>query len=70
MKLQESKLRGIRRTVLRSALVGLYASALIAAGVISQGAQAQPKGAPVTINIVDVAGDLALTQDAIELFAK
>ena len=30
---------------------------------------AMPSG-PVTINIVDVAGDLALTQDAFELYAK
>ncbi len=70
MKVSESKLPGMRRTVLRSALVGLYASALVAAGVISHGAQAQPKGGPVTINIVDVAGDLALTQDAIELYPE
>jgi putative spermidine/putrescine transport system substrate-binding protein len=70
MKFSDSKLPGMRRTVRRSALVGLYASALVAAGVISHGAQAQPKGGPVTINIVDVAGDLALTQDAIELFQK
>ena len=32
-------------------------------------ASAQPKG-PVTINIVDVAGDLALTQDAIDAYVK
>ena len=49
----------------------MYASALIAVGAMPLGAQAQaPKGGPVTFNIVDVAGNLALTQDAIELFQK
>src|SRR5450432_2408203 len=70
MKLLKSKINGSRRTLLRSALVGLYASALIAVGAMPSGVQAQPKGGPVTLNIVDVAGNLALTQDAIELFQK
>src|SRR5450432_1045851 len=70
MKLLKSKINGSRRTLLRSALVGLYASALIAVGAMPLDAQAQPKGGPVTLNIVDVAGNLALTQDAIELFQK
>ena len=47
------------------------ALALCLAGIVPATAQvpALPKS-PVTINIVDVAGDLALTQDAIELYAK
>jgi putative spermidine/putrescine transport system substrate-binding protein len=70
MKLLATKFPGARRTLLRGALVGLYASALIAVGAMPSGVQAQPKGGPVTLNIVDVAGNLALTQDAIELFQK
>ena len=71
MKLLEMNASGLRRTVLRSALVGLYAATLIAVSAMPLTAQAQaPKGGPVTLNIVDVAGNLALTQDAIELFQK
>jgi hypothetical protein len=71
MKSCNSKVLSSRRTLLRGALVGMYASALIAVGAMPLGAQAQaPKGGPVTLNIVDVAGNLALTQDAIELFQK
>jgi len=54
---------------LHAAVASCCAAALLA--VVSCLAQAQnpplPKS-PVTINIVDVAGDLALTQDAIELY--
>jgi putative spermidine/putrescine transport system substrate-binding protein len=73
MKLLEMKPPGMRRTVLRSALVGLYASALIAVGATPLAAQAQapalPKS-PVTINISDPAGNLALTQAAIDEYQK
>jgi len=54
---------------LRSA-VGASLSVLALCGVVAAGgalaqAPALPKS-PVTINVVDVAGDLALTQSAIE----
>jgi len=54
-----------RRGVLRLAgagLASLAVSALFAGQVLAQ--------SPVTINVVDVAGNLALTQDAFELYAK
>ena len=62
---------GLRRTVLRTAAVTLAAAMLPAAMLPSAQAQdlPRPKG-PITISIVDVAGDLALTQDAFELYAK
>ena len=46
----------------------LAAAGAIALGVF--GATAASAQGPVTINIVDVAGDLALTQDAIEAYQK
>ncbi|HLW12057.1 MAG TPA: extracellular solute-binding protein [Casimicrobiaceae bacterium] len=55
-----------RRSARRLTAVALAATALFALGVGSVGAQA-PKS-PVTINVVDVAGNLALTQDAIQNF--
>ncbi len=70
MKSFDSKSLGMRRKVLRSALAGVCASALVVAAAFPVAATAQPKGGPVTLNIVDVAGNLALTQDAIELFQK
>jgi putative spermidine/putrescine transport system substrate-binding protein len=59
-----------RRDVLRAAL-GMAAAAVFVAGAAPAAAQvpAMPKS-PVTINIVDVAGDLQLTREAIELYAK
>ncbi len=54
-----------RRGVLRVAAVGLGVLALSA--LFTGQALAQ---SPVTINVVDVAGNLALTQDAFELYAK
>ena len=48
--------------------MAIAAATLITAGTLPSFAQA-PKS-PVTINVVDVAGDLALTQDAFELYAK
>jgi putative spermidine/putrescine transport system substrate-binding protein len=65
-----SRFQPARRSVLQVALVGLCAAAAAGIGVPA-GAQvpAMPKSA-VTINIVDVAGDLALTQSAIELYQQ
>ena len=59
----------VRRAMLHAAL-GAAVAALFT-GVVPAGAQvpAMPKS-PVTINIVDVAGNLALTQDAIDQYAK
>jgi putative spermidine/putrescine transport system substrate-binding protein len=42
----------------------------LAASVVVLGAGAALAQAPYTINVVDVAGNLALTQDALELYAK
>ena len=51
-----------RRTLLAAAVIG-------AGGWLGLGA-GPALAAPVTLNIVDVAGDLALTQDAIEAYQK
>ena len=56
-----------RRTLRRFTAVACATAALFITGG-NAGAQA-PKG-PVTLNIVDVAGNLALTQDAIQNFAS
>ncbi|MGE5170670.1 MAG: ABC transporter substrate-binding protein [Rudaea sp.] len=53
-----------RRTACRVVAGALAAGALVALGVPAASAQS-----PVTINVVDVAGNLALTQDAIQNFA-
>ncbi len=59
-----------RRTFVRSAIAGLaFAAGVGVAPAALADVPALPK-APVTINIVDVAGNLALTQDAIEAYAK
>jgi putative spermidine/putrescine transport system substrate-binding protein len=53
-----------------AATITIAAAALLAAvAPATAQAPAMPKS-PVTINIVDVAGDLQLTRDAIELYAK
>src|SRR5256885_1448602 len=61
-----------RRMALKATVLITVAAALAGTGIMPM-AQAQtpamPSG-PVTISIVDVAGDLALTQDAFELYAK
>jgi putative spermidine/putrescine transport system substrate-binding protein len=57
-----------RRLVLRAAAAGIVASALLP-GAASAQMPALPTS-PVTINVVDVAGNLALTQDAIEAYQK
>ncbi|MEO8137439.1 MAG: ABC transporter substrate-binding protein, partial [Betaproteobacteria bacterium] len=56
-----SQLHSPRRRILIA-----VAAALSACGF----AAAPAAAAPVTINVVDVAGNLALTQDAFELYAK
>ena len=56
-----------RRFVLRATAAALASAALLSTGAFAQ--PAMPKS-PVTINIVDVAGNLALTQDAIEQYQK
>src|SRR5262245_4005815 len=60
-----------RRRVLKVAIVAAAAALAGTAFLPAASAQvpAMPSG-PVVINIVDVAGDLALTQDAFELYAK
>ena len=66
MKLEiESKQR--RRATRNLTAVALAVGVAVSLGVGSAVAQA-PK-APVTINVVDVAGNLALTQDAMQNFA-
>src|SRR5207248_2400734 len=61
------KSESTRRLVLRATAAALASAALLSTGAIAQ--PAMPKS-PVTINIVDVAGNLALTQDAIEAYQK
>jgi putative spermidine/putrescine transport system substrate-binding protein len=56
--------KGGRRWVLAAVAAALGAVALVPAGVSPAAA------APVTLNIVDVAGNLALTQDAIDAYVK
>ena len=61
---------GGRRAVVRAALTAAGAAmltAVIALPALAQGVPAMPKS-PVTLNIVDVAGNLALTQDAFEAY--
>ena len=62
--------RTARRAALRLSLTVL-ATAVLGLGATNVAAQvpALPKS-PVTLNIVDVAGNLALTQDAIEAYQK
>src|SRR5215475_3915608 len=71
MDKQAKRRRAFRRSALKFALAGAAAAALAGIGAAPALAQApaMPKS-PVTINVVDVAGNLALTQDAFELYAK
>jgi putative spermidine/putrescine transport system substrate-binding protein len=71
MDMQAKRRRAFRRSALKLALAGAAAAALAGIGSLPALAQApaMPKS-PVTINVVDVAGNLALTQDAFELYAK
>jgi putative spermidine/putrescine transport system substrate-binding protein len=72
MSTKERTTNDMRRRGLKAAMAGLAATALAALGVVppvfAQGLP-MPKS-PVTINVVDVAGNLALTQDAMEEYAK
>ncbi|HZR01803.1 MAG TPA: ABC transporter substrate-binding protein, partial [Burkholderiales bacterium] len=63
----KSESRFARRLLLRATAAALASAALLSTGALAQ--PAMPKS-PVTINIVDVAGNLALTQDAIEQYQK
>jgi putative spermidine/putrescine transport system substrate-binding protein len=71
MNTQAKRHRAFRRCALKLAIAGAAAAALGGIGAMPALAQlpAMPKS-PVTINVVDVAGNLALTQDAFELYAK
>ena len=62
-------LRGMTRKAIAVMTIG---AALAGAGFASTALAQAPAmpGGPVTISIVDVAGNLALTQDAFELYAK
>jgi putative spermidine/putrescine transport system substrate-binding protein len=61
--------RSSRRDMLAATITIAAAALLAAVAPATAQAPAMPKS-PVTINIVDVAGDLQLTRDAIELYAK
>ena len=71
MKTDRQWMDASRRTLVRAAVAGLAVAAAGIAAVPTAWADvpAMPK-APLTINIVDVAGNLQLTRDAIELYAK
>jgi len=58
----------MRRAVLRTAVACALVAGTPLSGALAQ-TPAMPKS-PVQINVVDVAGNLALTQDAMELYAK
>ena len=60
---------GVRRMALRATVAVMAAAALAGTGIVPA-ALAQAPAGPVTINVVDVAGNLALTQDAFELYAR
>jgi putative spermidine/putrescine transport system substrate-binding protein len=67
----KKRISSTRRLALRATVAGITAAAFGGGAFTVASAQmpAMPKS-PVTINIVDVAGDLQLTRDAIELYAK
>ena len=60
---------GVRRMTLKATVAVVAAAALAGTGIMPA-ALAQTPAGPVTINVVDVAGNLALTQDAFELYAR
>jgi len=59
-----------RAIALKGAVAAMAVAALAGAGVVPVAMAQAPASGPVTINVVDVAGNLALTQDAFELYAK
>lgn len=66
------RISALSRRLLASAVTATATVALLGIAVCPAAlaqAPAMPSG-PVTINIIDVAGDLALTQEAFELYAK
>ncbi|HKT81828.1 MAG TPA: extracellular solute-binding protein [Vicinamibacterales bacterium] len=65
----DARLAGARRTTLKVATAVAAALALAATGGTTS-VLAQAPASPMTINVVDVAGNLALTQDAFDLYAK
>jgi len=65
----DTRLGDRRRTTLK--VTAAFAAAAVLAGISGPTASlAQAPAIPITINVVDVAGDLALTQDAFDLYAK
>jgi putative spermidine/putrescine transport system substrate-binding protein len=71
MKKSNFRFKPARRGALQMALAGLCAAAALTLGPPMAEAQVPAlPSSPVTINIVDVAGDLQLTRDAIELYGK
>src|SRR5678815_209184 len=72
MSTKEGNTNPLRRGALKAAMAGIAAVALAGAGAMPAAlAQNLPMPtSPVTINVVDVAGNLALTQDAMEEYAK
>jgi len=58
------------RSIASKAAVAAMAAMALGAGVVPIAMAQAPASGPVTINVVDVAGNLALTQDAFELYAK
>jgi len=62
---------GEARTIaLKGAVAAMAVVALGGAATVPSAMAQAPASGPVTINVVDVAGNLALTQDAFELYAK
>ena len=72
MSTKEGTTNKLRRGALKAAMAGVAAAALAGMGAVPAAlAQGLPMPtSPVTINVVDVAGNLALTQDAMEEYAK
>ncbi len=60
---------GARRSLLGALAAGVGAAVWLGAGILGvASAQTAAPKSPVTINVVDVAGNLALTQEAIEAY--
>jgi putative spermidine/putrescine transport system substrate-binding protein len=71
MNNRKSSARTVATRVMALARTLAVAAAAALVGLPAANAQVPPfPGSPVTINVVDVAGNLALTQDAFELYAK
>ena len=72
MSTNEGNTNTPRRSALKAAMAGIAAAALAGIGAMPLAFAQVPAmpSSPVTINVVDVAGNLALTQDAMEEYAK